>query len=733
MLRITRDQLVRMGRITELGRRALAKADKEVREKTFVKNAPMDIVAWMETLYLPAEATNRPGPLRLDNLQKGLFRALQEPGVEWVSFQKPPRFGATVGTAGALLYFAVHEGFDVFYTERTEQPLKKFYDSMLWPIADQSDAIKRKKPERGKFNWTDLPFDNGTSIQLRSATTDGAFRQIKANLIVLDECSNEAYQAGGADSEGDKPSLAWKRATQFRKPVMFLPSTPNVEGLCIVSREYKRGDQRVYEVPCPHCGVVQQLLPRVGNKPGPGLKYALTDTGAVASYVNEFGHEVPDIWYECMACEGQIRETDKASMIEKGDWRATATPERPGLISFYSWAILSQHPKSTWLDIVNDYLASLINPQLRQSFKNLTLALPWAREEQRVVPVTALEARAEPYEFPCPDGVKMVTWGNDNQRGTDDGSKPARGEIVVVGWGFGEESWVLGHFVIEAVPFSSEWKKEVYRIASIGWKKKDGTMLKALAGGVDVGYDFDHGIEFCHETAARKQFNIKAVRGENTRNRNPTIATSIGTSSKNPMWTFQRVWKQNATDMLVERLRIDVAGPGRIHTPRSLPATFYESLTAFHLVKEKSGATFWRKDADSEVYDCFVYAYARMRALMQARPDLRPLIYAPPPKPDAHGAESAAPAGSPYDGPDRSANSGVGAEIAASAPKPERAVPPAAPVPPSRPATQQKRPGQEFWGEPTPPAGRPAVPQQRAGQQPRTWGKIQSMGKPFWR
>ncbi len=643
----------------------------EYAAQNLVPALPMDIVDWMEAnLYLTPEVSPaRPGMLKLDNLQKGVFRAFQEAGAKRVVFQKPPRFGATLGTAGSLLYYACHEGQDVFFSERSDGPLHYFYNKFLYPIltAEAGNVSHMKRPDgkQGRQDqWTDTILTNGASAQLRSASTNGSFRQLKAGFLVLDECSSKEYQPSATNSEGDKPSLAWVRATEYRNPVMFLPSTPTEEGRCIVSREFKKSDQRVYEVPCPCCGTVQQLLPRVGDKEGAGLKFRLDhDTGYVSTYVNERGETLPDIWYQCInsqCADPFIREERKEWMIEHGAWRATA-PLRDGQIGFYTWAIYSSHPQSTWSDIVAKYMVTLVDPNERQPFKNLTLAQPWDRVERRIVPINVLQDRAEAYETPCPQGVRTITWGMDNQRGTDDGSKPPRGEVVVVGWGYGEECWILGHFKIEYTPFSQQWAKELFRIADIGWRKPDGKVLRAQGGGIDVGYDFDHGVEFCHSSACRQR-RIRAVRGENTRVKTQT-GILTGKSQKNELFTYMRVPKQQPTDILMQRLRQDTAGPGTIHFPRSLPTEFFEQLTAVKkVIDRKKNLDYWLKLDNSEVYDCWIYAYSVMRALFILHSEFRALLLK-----SIGPVESGTEPLKAYDGDDRSANSELAMAIEAGA------------------------------------------------------------------
>lgn len=716
---VTRTELDLIDEITAEGVRALLAGVRAV-SRVLRKNKPMDVVQWAkENVIIPRSMSpDRAGPFKPTAPQAALMRMWQEPGARRIAIPKPPRLGITTIYTICLLYMACHEGDDVLYTERTDDAAQTSYKGILLPIIEASPNLRvlRREVKSGsrQDTWQNTYLTNGAIIQYRSVTGDGFARQIKARWMFPDESGSKEYRAGRAHSEGDKIALMERRGQQYPDSCMGMPSTPTEAGVCTVTREYLRSDQRLWDCPCPHCGTFQPLMPKVGavgTYEGAGLKFALTEDGKVSRYRNGRGETMPDIWYECASCGDPIREEYKVEMVEAGHFRETTDPQAPGMIGGSLWAIHSTDPKSDFEHIVDDYLVSLADPSQRQPFKNLVLAQAWERTAHRTVPVSELAARRETWSTNCPQGVKLVTWGCDNQRGTDDGEKPPRGEIVFVGWGYQEESWVLGHFVVPHEPFSDAWRDEVWRLAEMQWIRPDGTKLRAAAGGVDCGYNWDQGLTFCHLEPSRKRYRIRALKGANDRNKGKTVAT-VGTGSPtNKTWSWLNVNKQNATEQLNERLRITTAGPGRIHIPMSLGEDVIEGLTAFRLVREKSGKTFWVKDKDgSEIYDCYVYAYARMRKLFEDNKKLQPLLLRP------DDVKSGAAPVTPYVGPDRSANSALGVEAAArpaQAAAPSPAIPSSAVAPVSstdapevieipRPqparAPQPKRPGVPFRG-----------------------------------
>ena len=109
-----------------------------------------------------------------------------------------------------MLYFSIHEGQDVFCAERSDEQVQRFYKKVLFPLLTMSKKLAPFKRSDGKSGRQDTSSDtiltNGASNQLRSAATDGAFRALKAFLIILDEFSAPIYQP---DAEGSKHGLAW--------------------------------------------------------------------------------------------------------------------------------------------------------------------------------------------------------------------------------------------------------------------------------------------------------------------------------------------------------------------------------------------------------------------------------------------------------------------------------------------------------------------------------------------
>jgi len=622
---IFRDQIALADGLFNVGKERFVDAVK-VAAKLWRRNPPVDVVDWIEAnLVIPYEmAADRAGPVKLSPLQAGIIRASQESGISRVVWRKPPRSGFSTLSSFVMSYYSVYEGDDTIFYERNEGDSQKFHDKFLYPIITNSPAISgymRSDSRSGvQDKWHDRILTNGAALQIRSASTTGAFRQVKGKVVVMDEVSDPAYQSAKGHSEGSKVSLAAARAQQYFDAIMFLGSTPTDEDTCIVSQEIEKSDKRLFKMVFPCCGTYQHFEKHVGinnegpdhRMPAPGLYYQVSEAGVVH-----------DAWYQCAECASPVRETSKSEMINGPDaaWVATClTPIDPSIAGFDDWAIYHSDPQVTWRHLCQEHYASLSDPEKRQPFKNLRLCLPWERVEQRPIPETALQQRAEPYQAPCPDGVVVIVGGMDSQEGSE--KKPSRHEIVWVGYGANEESWVLGWDVLdEHEPFSVDAKAQLLTLLDREWKKPDGTKLQVAAIGVDIGWQMNSAVDLCRDPEFKRR-GLVPMRGANDRSFTPAINKKLGTH-KQTGTQYYRVGGQSVTETLLRRLKI-ANGPEGIHFPRALPIEFYKSLTAVKYERDKkTGKKYYADLPGNEVLDCMKYAYAVLQHIKQKHPKIR--------------------------------------------------------------------------------------------------------------
>jgi len=618
--------------------------------KALLPNMPMKISAWAQSgcIRLPTATSTRAGALQLYPYQPGILDAQQEPGADIIALMGVPRIAKTTLLMIGVAYYSAHEGDDTLFIERSKDAVQEFHDSVLYPVMNASkafDGMLRADNDNGdpKDKWYNRQLSNGAFVRLRSAESPGSFRQIRARRAYLSEVGDPAWADG---PEGDKIAAALKRVQNYPDGCAFLESSPTDEDVCVITKYWKKSDQRKFMCACPHCGTVQELVPRVGEKEGAGLKYTIdADNGRIV-----------DVWFECQSgC--RIDETEKLELLQSGEWEATRIPDSPGIIGFHLWAIHSFDKRSSWMKIAEAHLEQLHDPSKRQTFKNLWLGLPWQKADMGAITVGEMEGRAEPYADEVPDGVVVVTVGGDNQKGTsldvEAGGKPQRHEIQIVGWGYGEESWILDHVVIEDELYSPAARAKIIELLTREYRKRDGTRMRILGGCIDANFNMNETLDFVYSPGvqrigmmARGQ-NLFAVVGKNEARGSRTKFATLKRTSSHKSMVYYPLATQAAKDTLDRRKKI-AAGPEAIHWPQSMLQTkdtiydFFKGFSAIVKKRTKDGKSYWEDRPGNEVLDCWIYAYGALQLLKEKYGDLRQALARPTEMPE------------PYDGMDRS-------------------------------------------------------------------------------
>lgn len=76
-------------------------------------------------------------------------------------------------------------------------------------------------------------------------------------FLVLDEVDGFPNDV---DGEGSPSDLAIKRTSTFSRKKIFKLSTPTLEGVSVIEKDFENTDMRYYHVPCPDCGALQKLV-----------------------------------------------------------------------------------------------------------------------------------------------------------------------------------------------------------------------------------------------------------------------------------------------------------------------------------------------------------------------------------------------------------------------------------------------------------------------------------------
>lgn len=297
-------------------------------------------------------------------------------------------------------------------------------------------------------------------------------------------------------------------------------------------------------------------------------------------------------------------------MIGAGEWIATALAR--GIAGFRGWEILA--PWRSLADIVSSFLVAKESVESLRVWRNTCVAQLWEQPGEQT-DTASLLGRREEYEMELPVGVCCLSAGVDVQ---DD-----RLVALIVGWGVGQESWLVDYETFMGDPDGPTPWRELDSLLLRRWSRPDGVSLPCHAAAIDTGghrTQAAYGYVIPRQPAPRR---IRAVKGASrplgflvSHGKTVRPASGAGTVTLHEIDTAQ------AKGLLYSRFRIETPGPEYIHLPVAPWADeeFAAQLGAERLEvrRNKWGVpvkTWVQIRERNEALDCFVYATAALHLI----------------------------------------------------------------------------------------------------------------------
>ena len=555
-----------------------------------------------ERRILSSESSAEPGrwSTARQPYQREIMDTMGDPSVPQVVLMTSSQVGKTEMGINLCGYHIDQDAAPILLLQPTLEMAKAWSKDRLAAMLRDSKTFRGKVAEvrtRDSGNTVLHKVFAGGHITMAGANSPASLASRPIRILVCDEVDRYPVSAG---EEGDPVALATKRTTTFFNRKVILTSTPTRKGESRIERAWLLSDQRIYHVPCPHCGEMQPL--EWG---------AETSSHGMKWRKDEQGRHLPETAvYVCVnGCV--IEERSKAAMVRTGEWRA----RRPftGSAGFHIWAAYSLHVNSSWSQLVREWLEAKDDASSRQTFFNLVLGQPYEDRGQHALSERTLAARTEVWPAEVPDGVAVVTAGIDTQ---DD-----RVEVEIVGWGRNEERWSIAHEVIEGDPDSPKFWDLVDAYLRRTWSRADGRAFEVMAACIDSG---GHHTERVYAfSKARLGRRIWAVKGESARGgaRSPVWPTKRPSSRNKASFRPVILGVNAAKDVIRSRLLMETPGPQYMHFPADREVGYFSQLTAERLVTKAAGGHKFRvwelpPGRANEALDCRVYAYAALCGLL---------------------------------------------------------------------------------------------------------------------
>lgn len=304
--------------------------------KAMAPPPPPDITRWCEDNIEFDERSPMPGPFNIERFAflKEIHEALSpEHPCREVTVRGSAQWGKTVSIIQPTLgEWHRYTPLDSLVVHPTQSSATEWVNNKWMPMRRSSPDLRAVFGAGGKGDNKDNTFNQETldrngSLKVASAGSPADLTGTSRRLIILDDLSKF-----DAKEKGDPEELSVSRGEGFEDAKILRVSTALIQGTCRVSRAYQRSDQRLFHVPCPHCGFEQPLT-------WENFLAAIDPENLAAAH------------FTCDSCQQAIKHGDKEKIVRLGRWiKGNPRGDHPG---FHLWRAYS--PMRDWASIAVRY------------------------------------------------------------------------------------------------------------------------------------------------------------------------------------------------------------------------------------------------------------------------------------------------------------------------------------------------------------------------------------------
>jgi phage terminase large subunit GpA-like protein len=555
----------------------------------------MTVDEWADAYrYLSPESSAEPGKFMTARApyQREPMRALSDRNVRTVVLMFPSQVGKTE-IINNFLGKRIHlDPGPILILEPTLDIAEAWSKDRLSPMLRDTPVLRGLVTEaRSRISDNTMRHKKfpGGHLTIAGANSPAGLAARPIRDVLCDEIDRYPASAG---SEGDPIGLASRRQATFRNGKRVLASSPTMKGSSRITLEYEDSTREKLEVPCPHCGVFQQL-----KWGGRDLDYGLKWESGKPETVH----------YVCEACHAPIEEAHKGWMNAHHQW----TADNPGHVTRGFWMNALYSPWAAWCDLVREWLKIKSDPiQLRQ-FVNTVLCECWEDEGTTIEAHFLVERLGLGYPADAsivPAGVGILTRAVDVQGD--------RLETAVWGWGAGTEGWLIDHEIIPGDPGTPQPWAELDERLTVTYTHESGATIAPVVTVVDSGGH--HTSEVYQFTRARVGQRVYAIKGSSLEGA-PLL--SKPTRNNNAKAILYMVGVFTGKESVLSRFaKIAEPGPGYLHLPSWLDGEQIAQFTNEKLMTRFVGGRpkrMWLLGGGkrNEQFDLVVYALAALHIL----------------------------------------------------------------------------------------------------------------------
>lgn len=511
--------------------------------------------------------------------------AIHEPGVRELVLIKAAQVGYTESLNNIIGYFIDQAPSPMMLMQPTLEMGEAWSKDRFAPMVRDCERLRNKVADpRARDSGSTILHKTfaGGHLTIVGANSPASLASRPIRVLLCDEVDRYPVSAG---AEGDPIALGKKRTTTFRNRIVVMGGTPTVKGESRIEAAFLQSDQRYIFVPCPHCQERQRLE-------WSQVRWPRDEAGE---------HQPSGAVYVCKHCGAEIDESYKPWMLEHREVRAA----RPfaGIAGLHVSTLYS--PWVTWAQMARSFLEARKDPQTLRTWVNTELGETW-EEQGEAVDAVGLLKRRQPYTpESLPAGVVAITLGVDTQDN--------RLELQFVGWGAGEQSWVIEHGALRGNPGGVEIWEALDEQRKRKFVTEDGRTLLVTATGIDSGGHYTQQVyAHCYKHRFDRVFALKGAGGTGR-----LIWPRRPGKTKLSRADVYLIGVDTAKDLIHGRVtKITAPGRGFVNLAASLDQEWCDQFTSERRVSKVTNGrrvSVWRPKAPGirqEALDCYIYAYA---------------------------------------------------------------------------------------------------------------------------
>lgn len=552
---------------------------------------PPDITAWCSRNIVFDARSPFPGPFdiaRFPFLREIHAVLSPEHEAREVSIRGSAQWGKTVSLLNPTLG-AWHEygPVDSLVVHPTANTAREWVRTKWMPMRRQAPSLRRTFGT-GQGDQTDTLTDQETlrrdgSLKVVSAGSPDDLAGTTRRLVLMDDVAKFEMTP-----KGDPEQLATSRAAAFEDAKIVRISTPQIDGTCRISRAWERGDQRLFYVPCPHCGHEAPLT-------WENFRRSIDPERLDAAH------------FTCESCGCLIEHKDKERIVGRGRWVAqNLNGDHP---SYHLWR--AYVPQRDWASIAVEYARVMgwtgltvsadaerqmaraqSETETEQTFWNDVLGLPF-KMATKGPDWEALRDRAENPPAGAPRPLQRGTLpaaGFILTAGVD--CQEDRTEVQIVGFGPQFTRWVIEYITIPHHIRSDECRAALDALLKATFRTELGRKVALDALAIDAGAYTDDVWEWAMKHPYTR---VIATKGATSQNAPPLKRMEFDKRADRRAARRKRQgWMVGVSGLKGEfYARLDVADPGQrghVRFAAGLGDEYFRQLTAEVRVLKRSTA-----------------------------------------------------------------------------------------------------------------------------------------------